>query len=476
MSKLRREKYHSLLDITNKSTTLEKTMNTLKQNVITIQRNIDGLQTVEYRLKRGRNEILDVIDQRVQEIREELNQYVEVIQEELQNKHAINMNILHEHESLLQLSLTVCKQDIAKCEDTLKEFDSSNGVEILVNKMKVLDMIIDSVDKTKFVSTPIETYSMTLDETSDKCDMKRNIEKMVGIVLSKQYSIGEIQNPVSLVKYFPTSTSEVNTVVLNSVNGKDNIWVCSGVSNELVNFNETGARLKTIATDFKINDITVSADGRIYATSPDSTILRCLKITRNGYVQVFALHDKLFLHAVAMCTDNETIAVCGTDTPNYTSQQPNEVVVIEHNYDGKELKRFAISNYSGKVYRLAQSINNNYVLTFPKEGKLLSVDNFNGEIKRSFDKNDFRMCLPLTIKPSGTSIEFWPSGLCCDTNGHIFVTEYLTKLLLMFDMDCNMLRFIGENHACPNALCFHANTGTLWLGDKGKLKVWKLKE
>lgn len=475
MSKLRREKQHTLLDITNKKKTLEETTVTLKNNAAAIQRNIDGVQKVEHRLKLDRDEMLDVIDQRVQEIREELNRYVEVVQEKLQNKHVKNMKNLQECESMLHLKLTVCKQDIGKCEGTLKELDSSNGIEIMVNKTKVLDMIIGSVDNTKFVSIPIEAYRMTLDEISDSCDMKRNIEAMVGNVVSKPYSKGEIQNPVSLVRYFPTSNSEVNTVALNSVNGKDNVWMCSGVSNELVNYSETGARLKTISTDFKINDISVIADNRIYATSPDSTILRCLKITRNGgYVQMFALHDKLFVHAVTTCRDNETLAVCGTDTPNYTSQQPNEVVVIEYTYDGEELKRFAISNYSGKVYRLAQNINNNYILTFPKEGQLVSVDSFNGEIKASFDKNDYRMCLSSTIKHS--SIEFWPSGVCCDTNGHIFVTEYLKKLLLMFDMDCNMLRVIGENHAGPNALCFHTDTCTLWLGDKGKLKVWKVQE
>jgi hypothetical protein len=194
--------------------------------------------------------------------------------------------------------------------------------------------------------------------------------------------------------------------------------------------------------------------------------LRTLK--SGGHVQVLLIEDDLFLHSLALCMDNKKIAICGTDTKNYSSDQPNEVVIIEYTIEGKELKRTAVSGYSGKVYRIAQNINGSYVLTFPKEGCIIAVNAQNGAIMSSFDKEDFKQCKPKGIKALGS--EFWPSGVCSNNNGFVFISEYVNKAILMLDEDFRFLRYIGERYVCPNALAFQNETDTLWIGDKGTIQ------
>lgn len=463
---------NSLVYFANQKKTLRESVKILKHRDMAIHKTLEDIKEVSRKLELERNEILLCIDKSVTEIRRSLNEVVEKIHHDLEENHQKNLQILHKNEAILSDKLKACKQDIIKCEDLLT--DSIPSAELKVNKIKVFDMVIGSVEKNTYTPPPIELHRMKLDKATLSNDMKRNIEMIIGTFMHSIEKLGEIQHPVTLHKSLRIPNTEVNAMALNSDDKRTKSWACAGVSNELVCYNDLGAREKTITTDFEINDVAVSVDNRIYVTSPDSHVWRCLKLTRSGgFVQLFAVKDELHLHTVTLCRYSKTIAVCGTDRPNYSNQNPNEVVIITYSPEGKEIKRLAVSNFSGKVYRIAVNSNNNYVLTFPKEGLVLSVDHITGQVKSFFDKKDFRLSVTNQLKVTNSN-DFWPSGVCCDPHGNIYVTEYLEKVLLMLDYDCCLLRYIGGGYSCPNAVCFHDSSCLLWLADKGKLFIWEV--
>ena len=472
MSRKSKGKEDNIITGPKKNKVVRNIVKTLKHRSMVIEKTLVDIQKVGSVLEQERNLILDSVEKTVEEIKETLDEVVENIRNKMEEMHDMNLHVLHETETFLMEKLETCKLDMAKCDDMLT--DSVPTDELRVNKEKVLDTVMSSVERNKFTPPKMDLNRMSLDKESVDNEVRSNIKKLIGKFSHRRETLGEIKNPVTLLKSMPVTNLEVNAIAVNSVDGKTKPWICSGVSNEIINYSDYGVREKTISADFQVNDFVISHDSKIFATSPDSHHIRCLKLTKSGgFVQIFALKDELHLQGVALCRNKKAFVVCGTDRPNYSSTPPNEVVIIEYTCDGKELKRLAIRNFSGKVYRLAQNKNNNYVLTFPKEGKILSVDNATGEIKGSFDKADFRLFVSNYFKPAKGG-GFWPTGVCCDANGNIFVTEYLEKITFMLDSDCTPIRMIGGRYACPNAVCFNETFNALWVADKGKIHVWRI--
>lgn len=473
MSLLLRRRVGKNLDEAKLKIELNNAIGELNRNHKVIDKLMNDVCDVEDILTKENELILEHIDRNVQIIRQALNEYVLDIQTDLKRRLDHNFKCLHDLQNNLRHELTTCTQDKAKCETTLKDLDTND--ESNVNKTKVVELVLGSITALKYIPPVCELKKTVYVEPNDDQDIVRHISKLTGTLKSRIETLQEVKHPADLVRTFDIPDREVNAMAIISDKSSTNIWINQSVSTELARYSHDGKLRNTIYTDFKVNDIDVNVDGKILATSTDSYRLRCLKPMKNGkHMQMYSITDKLYLHSIAVSNDGETVVACGTDAPNYTNQAPNEVVIVEYSPPGKELKRVAISGYTGKVYRFVQNVDNNYVLTFPKDGKILSVNGLNGVITASFDTSDFRRCLPKHNTAEDKAV-FWPSGLSCNLRGHIFVTEWVHKYLLMFDKDCHFLRHIGLNHSCPNAVCYDESSQTIWLGDKGKIKVWEMK-
>ncbi|KAH3821459.1 hypothetical protein DPMN_123223 [Dreissena polymorpha] len=127
---------------------------------------------------------------------------------------------------------------------------------------------------------------------------------------------------------------------------------------------------------------------------------------------------------------------------------------------------------------MSQNINNEYILTFPKEGTILSMNTV-GKIQFSFSNKDFiRLCgLGFPSKTSGASrlhlveqeVAFLPSEIACDAIGQVFVSDWLNKTVFLFDEKLSMLRTLGDSFFGPNAWCYDKRNNALVVADR-KLK------
>ncbi|KAL4221489.1 hypothetical protein ACF0H5_019746 [Mactra antiquata] len=457
---------------------LNESIKILDSNKIAIEKLRLDVIDVEVILAEESDQIAKEVEKRADTIKQVLDEYVENIKSSLKVRTDRNTKCIADLNNRLDHELESCLQDRTKCETCLKDVEN-NDDDIVVNKAKVLELTLGSISAKKFTLPKSELVRPYIaNSTNVKTDdLLSDISNMIGEVNDRTETIQEIKYPTNHVAVFDVPDAEVNAIAVGSSGGKTTpkVWVNQGVSTELLQYSSNGKHLNKIHTDFKVNDITMDANGKLLATSTDCYRLRCLQPMSHGkHMQIYSITDKLYLHSVALSYDGKTIVACGTDAPNYTDQCPNEVVIVEYTPPGKELKRIAISDYIGKVYRIVQTCSNNYVLTFPKDGKVLSVNGLNGEVNAIFDSSDFYRYLPKRTNTVGDA-SFWPSGICCNSREQIFVTEYVHRLLLMLDKDCHFIRFIGLDHSCPNAVCYNETDNTLWLGDKGKIKVWKIK-
>lgn len=414
-------------------------------------------------------DLLNEIGSRGDTLKELIDNYVKKKKTSLIEAHEENVENLNIYRDSLERKLDEHEASFAKINDLLDQ--EKKVAKPLVNVAKVYQMVIDSIDENKSLQVNVKLKRCELQSPVDL--EVGHVKKLLGTLDDSEEDLYGIIYPVSYVSEFKTRNLEINTIATNTQKTFTNVFVCFDVQKELLVYNQQGKVSSRVGCDFKINDAIHTEDGKLFVTSPDGKAIRCLaQRKKNGEYKSSVLKtDSLFLHGLTACNRPGIYAVCGTDSPNYTEKKPSETVIIEFTSSGKEYKRVMVSMFAGKVYRIAQNIDDRYVLTFPKDGAILSVDGV-GTIRNSFSTLDFQDCVPNTSRFKKEQT-FWPSGVACDSVGHVIVSEWTNAVVMMLDRNLNMLRHIGKYHVFPNALSFDRKLNILFLGDKESVQLWK---
>lgn len=431
---------------------------------------LKDVDKVSEKLENEIMELMNEIGARGDNMKALIDSYVKKAKAALFKAHEENVDKIDNYRVGLEKKVEDHRESIVKINEVLEQRKHIKNP--LVNVSKVYEMVVDSLEDAK---------SLQVNVNLKRCELRGgtelNIDKVkhnIGVLHGVEESLYGIMYPITFSGEFKTPNIEINAISPGgSSNSHTNIWVCFCVKKELINYSEHGKVLSRIACDFKVNDIVQTEDGRIFATAADGKSVRCIsrKRKQGEYSCSVMVQDSLYLHGLTLCNRTGMFAACATDAPNYTDRQPSETVVIEYTYSGKEFRRVMVSNFAGKVYRIAQNIDDRYVLTFPKEGAILSVDGV-GNIRNSFTDRDFQEC-NVTNGRQGSEMRFWPSGVCCDAVGHVIVTEWTNALVILLDKDLNILRHIGKGHSGPNAVCYDLKWNTLFIGDKESVQMWK---
>jgi len=442
---------------------------TYTENVIADVTRVEGVLGAET------DQLLADVNRRAAAIKEMVDVHCDTVKRSIVDHHENNMARIQELRRDAEIRLDKIRTDIEKLQET--QNGDQKVLKPLVNKVKVVGMVMKSVDKSrirrnvKIVRTSVEPM----------CDVKVNdIVGLFGPIQYHDLTVLDVLYPLKLVNKIKTADEDVNCMAINN-SVPEKVWVCGGAGTKIIGYKPGRGKPVTAAMcDFRVDDMLVTDDGRLIYTSPDSTNIHCWLPGKRPTGSVKSpplVHDSLHLHGITDATTSGVMAVCGTDKPNYSDEKPNETVIIELTLYGKEVKRIMISGYSGKAYRIGQNINKEFVVTFPKEGMILSVDP-TGKIKSSFSFTDFKKCdIPIctnNAKETGNDkVEFWPSGIACDVKGHVFVSDWFNKLVLMFDDHLNFLRCVGSSWSGPNALFYDCRVDELWIADKGEIQTWK---
>ncbi|XP_052819975.1 uncharacterized protein LOC128245786 [Mya arenaria] len=460
----------------NKEKFIKDATEYLEDNVCKARQVVNDIEKVEELLEKEQGIIVEHIQERANSLKQLIDSYVDVAKSKVQEGHEVNISRLNKLKRESEERVLKLEIDIAKVKDAL-----SQDVKIakpLVNKVKVVEMVIKSIDKSR-IKRHVDIVRPVFEAGKDVNE--EFVKEIIGKLDQKDQNLVDILYPVKLLKEFKTSAEEdINTLAINE-QSKEHIWMCLGAGTKLTSYKESGGKGHIAGvTDIPVDDMLITDDGRVIFTSPDSVKLHVWapgrRLTGSASSAVLA-KDSLHLHGLTVCNTSGLLSVCGTDKPNYSDEKPNETVIIEYTLYGKEVRRIMISGYTGKVYRIAQNVNNQYVLTFPKQGMVISVDSV-GKIKSSFGHKDLIKCdVPLRAPTSDDNDEygvgFWPSGIACDDMGHVLVSDWLNKTVLMMDEKLNFLRCVGTRYTGPNALLYDKKSNVLWIGDKGSAQCWK---
>ncbi|KAH3824696.1 hypothetical protein DPMN_126548 [Dreissena polymorpha] len=455
--------------------TADETLKLLQRNEAKFDKDIEEACTVEGILETEYNAASEVIKERAAKLRTLVDAYVEHMKVKLKINRERNLETLKQVKETARQRLKKLRSDIEKLTEVVKP-DVTSGS--LVNKVKVVEMVLQSIDVASafntnklLVRTELNIRTQTLNDET--------VKQWIGDLNESEVQIIDILYPVKCVGQITShEDTDINAM---SVCESGELFVNFGASHTLTQLSK-GKSHNVLNAGFPIDDLITTPDGKIICTSKDSFKIHCFSPKRKQpakFDDTVLVKDSLHLHGLTLCNLSGVFAVCGTDKPNYSDEKSNETVIMEYTFTGKEVKRLMISGYTGKVYRMSQNINNEYILTFPKEGTILSVNTV-GKIQFSFSNEDFiRVCAPsktssaTRLHMEEQEVAFWPSGIACNAIGHVFVSDWLNKTVLMFDEKLSIIRTLGDRFFGPNALCYDKKNNALVVSDRKVIQLWK---
>ena len=441
----------------------------LERNIRSVKNELVILNEASVKLSKETGEIRKRIAKNSDDLKERIDKYLTKIDENIEATYQLNIADIESHRQVLEEKVRSWNSDIGKCETALKK--AKTNVDIVVSERKVLQMVLDSVD-TSFVKPGLKlTRTAFLEKDAVFKDEK--IGELVGDLDKRDENLEEIRHDLYEIASFGCPKYEINAIASDPEDRS--VWTCMGSHLEIVNFDVSGDVNKTIVVDFKTDDIAMATDGSILTTSPDghSVIKIAPRLPKIGEIVAKEIYNNGdYLHGINLSIDKTTVLLCATDKPNYSDSKPNVTSVIEVSLDGNFIRKVILRKYKGKVYRIAENNNGEYVITFPKEGCVLSVDR-QGNIKSAFSKQTGNPNKVIDRGRMSTLKEFWPTGVCCNSKGRIFVTDWLGKRVICLDSTCKFVHYIGTDYHNPNAICVNLNLDTIWIGDKGRIHVWQ---
>lgn len=428
----------------------------LKGVIEKLTKNIDGLETeltfinaAMAKLKREHNDSIERINRSKEVLLSKVEAYFETAINEISKTYDKSLETLEQSRVKAEETLKSSKNDLKSCW-SFQETDKDTG---LISKRKAYELFLESVN-TRYGRRNV------------LFDVKRFVEghrdllpTMIGSVERIRIPLNEYIMKTKLMKSFDVTDQEINAFAAAG----DSMWVCFGAKNIIERYDIKGNVKEKKVLDASVNDMVLDGSGNMLFTSPDKTCIRktTLKqhqdnecVTSNKFIE-----SEYFLHGLYLSGD--IIITCGTDKPNYSTMRPSLSELLFYDHSGSLLKNISLP-FTGKVYRLTQNFNGDYVCSYPYEGVVSIVNKNGGLVKISNGETSDVL-----------QERFKPSGVACDSKGNVFVSDWQQKCILIFDKHGHFLRKIGGDFAAPNAVCVD-NKDRIWIGDRGKISVWAL--
>ena len=427
----------------------------LKSVIEKITKNIDGVETeltfidaALAKLKREHNESVEKINQSKETLLDKIEAYFDTAINEISQTYQKGLETLQQSRKKAEETLKSSKNDLKSCW-SFEESDKDSG---FISKRKAYEMFLDSVN------TRYGRRNVTF-------DIKRFVEghrdllpTMIGSVERIRVPLNEYIMKTKLVKTIEVADQEVNSFAVSG----DSVWVCFGAKNIIEKYDCKGNLKEKKVLDASVNDMVIDNTGNILFTSPDKTLVRKASLKQNTNECVSSnkfIESEYFLHGLYLTKDE--IIVCGTDKPNYSTMRPSISELLFYDHSGTVARNISLP-FTGKVYRVTQNFNDDYVCSYPYEGVVSIVNKNGGLVKISNGETSDVM-----------QDRFKPSGVDCDSKGNVFVSDWQQKCILIFDKHGHFLRKIGGEFAAPNAVCLDSKD-RIWIGDRGRISMWTL--
>ena len=423
-----------------------------------ITKNIDGVETeitfidaAKAKLKRNHNESIEKINQSKEKLLDKIEAYFDSAINEISQTYKKSLATLEQSRIKAEEMLKSSKNDLKSCW-TFEASDKDSG---LISKRKAYEMFLDSV------STRYGRRNVTF-------DIKRFVEghrdlltTMIGSIERVRVPLNEYIMKTKLVKTIEVADQEVNSFAMSG----ESMWVCFGAKNVIEKYDFKGNLKEKKTLDASVNDMVIDETGHILFTSPDKTVVRkaLLKQANNNecVTSNALIESDYFLHGLHLTKDE--IIVCATDKPNYSTMRPSISELLFYDRSGAVNRKISLP-FTGKVYRVTQNFNEDFVCSYPFEGVVSIVNKTGGLVKISNGETSDVM-----------QDRFKPSGVSCDSKGNVFVSDWQQKCVLIFDKHGHFLRKVNGEFAAPNGVTVDCKD-RIWVGDRGRISVWTLSQ
>ncbi|KAL3875062.1 hypothetical protein ACJMK2_038000 [Sinanodonta woodiana] len=252
----------------------------------------------------------------------------------------------------------------------------------------------------------------------------------------------------------------------------DTAYACCGWGTRKLNlFKRDGQKIQSTTLNIQVNDITAFFDGKkqslLVSSYKEKSIkmldMDTLKTSDFAYISLFP---------GGICSDgHKNIYVCLRDNYQRPVSFGSRRMVAKLSSHGEILSAIEKDkeqhNIFGYPFRVAVNINGDICVSDYGDGTR-GVNILTKEWK-----------LRCTYKgPVGKTLEkpFLPHGICCDSKGHILVSDWNNDCVHVLDYDGQFLLFLFKKKdgiEGPNAIALDGD-GYLWVGDsRGKIHILK---
>lgn len=288
--------------------------------------------------------------------------------------------------------------------------------------------------------------------------LKEKVRDLFGIISIANEK--EDNDDVKLIKWFDC---EMEDAVITGIAclEDDQAWVCMGNEGVIKLYNVKGRCHESFVFDYKLDDITSDEKGNLYISC--NSRKRVIKKNGNAEPETF-LRTKSCARGIALNQKGNTLIVGLTEKDVFynCSENPSATMVKMQNMETEK----KLMGRNGLKYPARIAVNTKeswlaisdwislQVLLIDSEGNQLNY--FDGNSPECKDESDFI-----------------PRGICCDSEGRIYVVNNGSNSVLRLTTSGRFDRKIVDLDDCWSLACDNKNR--LWIGTQsGKIFIFQV--
>jgi sugar lactone lactonase YvrE len=288
--------------------------------------------------------------------------------------------------------------------------------------------------------------------------LKEKVRDLFGIISVADEE--EESEDTKLIKWFDCELEEAVVTGITCLEG-NKAWVCMGNEGVVKLYDVKGRCHDSFVSDYKLDDITNDEDGNLYISC--NSRKRVIKKNGNAEPETF-LRTKSCARGIALDHKGNTLIVGLTEKDVFynCSENPSAAMVKMQNM--KTEKKMMGRNGLKYPARIAFNAKESWlaisdwislqVLLLDSEGNQLNY--YDGNSPESKDES-----------------EFIPRGICCDSEGRIYVVNNGSNSVLRLTTCGRFDRKIVDLDDCWSIACDHRNR--LWIGTQsGKVFIFQV--
>ncbi|KAJ8299649.1 hypothetical protein KUTeg_023709 [Tegillarca granosa] len=282
-------------------------------------------------------------------------------------------------------------------------------------------------------------------------DVTEKLEDMFGCLKIKDTLQGNSNFRVQEITDFLVRNKN-----LVAISNDNLVWLAKSGEREITQATKTGNVMKTIKTDFVINDFAVNSSGELFMSASGTAWIK--KLTKDEkFLDVYHIPEGYTAQGLTV-TDDDQIVVC-------LYQLFEDSKLVQLNKDGK-LQKIIQYNLDGTTplfenpERVCGNRNGDLIITQPFKN-IIILDN---QGKKRSEYNGQVQCLPKRFNPQCT---------VTDKLSHILVSDYDNSTVHLLDKSGNFIQFIKPQTGTfshPEGMCIDKRN-KLWICSENGSKI-----